>query len=348
MEIERLRGVATIITFPLVDADGDTVTGATSPDSEIDTWNDGTAPNGFTDCTNEATEIGTTGQYYLSLTAAEMDADYIIVQCKSSAKTQTILIRTKQIGIIRAGLAQSATASTIVLDAAAALGDDNPNGSLVYIVAGTGAGQSPRVITDYVTATDTATVSPDWTTTPDSTSVFVLVGSPPAPTAIAGLPAVNVTHWLGTAAATPTVAGVPEVDVTHNAGTAITAASGIQEVKVASIAANAITATAIQDDAITAAKIAANAIGASELAADAVTEIVAGVFARTYEATKMSGVTFEELTALCACALLAKVSGLDTTTGTFRNVGDSANAIVATVDADGNRSAITLTLASVR
>lgn len=67
---------------------------------------------------------------------------------------------------------------------------------------------------------------------------------------------VNTAQWLGTACATPTTAGVPEVDVTHNAGTAITAAAGIQEVKVASIAANAITATSINADAITAAKVA--------------------------------------------------------------------------------------------
>jgi hypothetical protein len=34
----------------------------------------------------------------------------------------------------------------------------------------------------------------------------------------AGVPKVDLSHWLGTAAATPTVAGVPEVDVTHVAG----------------------------------------------------------------------------------------------------------------------------------
>jgi hypothetical protein len=34
----------------------------------------------------------------------------------------------------------------------------------------------------------------------------------------AGVPKVDLSHWLGTAAATPTVAGVPEVDVTHYAG----------------------------------------------------------------------------------------------------------------------------------
>jgi len=97
MELVRQKNVATIIVFPIVDADGDLVSGAAGLDSEIDSWADGTTPDGFADCTNEATEIGSTGQYYLSLSQSEMNADYIIIQVKTStsgAKTQTILIRT--------------------------------------------------------------------------------------------------------------------------------------------------------------------------------------------------------------------------------------------------------------
>jgi len=43
---------------------------------------------------------------------------------------------------------------------------------------------------------------------------------------------------------------------------------------------------------------------------------------------------------LAACA--GKLSGAATTTNTIRDVGDAKNRIVATVDADGNRSAVTL------
>jgi uncharacterized protein YjlB len=98
MELFRDKNVATYIVFPIVDADGDPVSGASGLDSEMDAWSDGAAPDGFADCTNEATEIGSTGQYYLSLTQAEMNADYIIIQIKTTstgAKTQTILINTK-------------------------------------------------------------------------------------------------------------------------------------------------------------------------------------------------------------------------------------------------------------
>lgn len=85
--------------------------------------------------------------------------------------------------------------------------------------------------------------------------------------AVAGKPKVDVDAWLGTAAATPTVAGVPEVDLTHIGGTAATSASGIPEVKVASIANDAITANSIASDALTAAKI----------ASDVATEIQSGL-----------------------------------------------------------------------
>jgi len=94
IEVVRQKNVASYIFFPLVDADGDIVTGATGLDSEIDTFADGTAPDGFTDCTNEAIEIGSDGVYYLSLTQSEMNNDYIYIQVKSNAKTQHILIRT--------------------------------------------------------------------------------------------------------------------------------------------------------------------------------------------------------------------------------------------------------------
>jgi hypothetical protein len=98
MEIYRQKNVATRITFPIVDADGDTVTGATGLDSETTNWADGSNPGAFADCTNEATEIGSSGVYYLQLTAGEVNFDYVYIQIKTSssgAKTQHILINTR-------------------------------------------------------------------------------------------------------------------------------------------------------------------------------------------------------------------------------------------------------------
>lgn len=83
------KNTALRITFPIFDADGDLVTGATSPDSEV-SKDAGT----FADCTNEATEIATSsGMYYLELTATEMNADTVAIIVKSgSGKTTPIVL----------------------------------------------------------------------------------------------------------------------------------------------------------------------------------------------------------------------------------------------------------------
>lgn len=94
--------------------------------------------------------------------------------------------------------------------------------------------------------------------------------------------------------------------------------------------------------AIDAAAIAANALGAAELATDAVNEIRDAVFARAFAAAYGSH-TFEELVAMMSVALFAKCSGMATVTGVFRNLADTADVITATIDADGNRTAVTRT-----
>lgn len=74
-------------------------------------------------------------------------------------------------GIVDQGTAQSATSTTLVLRSAAAFADDEIIGATIYIVSATaGAGQA-RLITDYVSSTDTATVEA-WTTTPTGTIVY--------------------------------------------------------------------------------------------------------------------------------------------------------------------------------
>ena len=87
------KGVAYTVVLPILDADGDLVTAAAGLDSEI-SKDLGT----FADCTNEATEIATSsGMYYLTLTATEMNADIIAIIVKTStsgAKTTPIVIYT--------------------------------------------------------------------------------------------------------------------------------------------------------------------------------------------------------------------------------------------------------------
>jgi hypothetical protein len=207
------KNVAYRVTFPLLDADGDLVTGATGLDSEVS--KDGGT---FADCTNEATEIATSsGVYYLDLTSTEMNADTVAVIVKTSstgAKTTVLTFYPQEagdlvaavgaggltadsldatvqarLGIVAYGTAQSVTGTTIVLASASAFANDELIGAVVVITGGsTGVGQS-RMITDYVLSTDTATVD-TWTTTPTGTITYVVFAAPPASTT--SFPGVNV------------------------------------------------------------------------------------------------------------------------------------------------------------
>lgn len=291
------------LVLPILDADGDLVTGATAPDSEV-SQNQGT----FADATNEIVEIATSsGMYYLDLIATEMDTQcsaVIVKTTSAGAKTTPIVLYPKRLPVLRTGTAQAGAATTITLDSGASAKDDFYNGCYVNITNDSPAnalGQA-RLITDYVGSTKVATVESAWGTNPSVASTFEILlteeaaavrewgGSPVADTSIAGVPEVDVTHWIGTAAATPTVAGVPEVDVTHWRGTATPAehtagypivtvkdGTGTGEIDTASgkvsITDGAIVAATFGAGAITATVIATGAIDADAIAADAVTEL---------------------------------------------------------------------------
>lgn len=73
------------------------------------------------------------------------------------------------------GTAQAGASGTITLASGASAVDDAYNGRIITIVAGTGAGQAPRLISDYVGSTKVATVTPNWVTQPDNTSVYLIL-----------------------------------------------------------------------------------------------------------------------------------------------------------------------------
>lgn len=79
------------------------------------------------------------------------------------------------------------------------------------------------------------------------------------------------------------------------------------------------------------------AITAASLAADAVDKILD-------EQIGDSTITMRQSMKLLAATLVGKLSGAATTTITIRDVADSTDVVVATVDSSGNRSAITLNL----
>jgi len=83
--------------------------------------------------------------------------------------------------------------------------------------------------------------------------------------------------------------------------------------------------------------LAANVITAASIATDAGTEIANAVLA----GGDVDGYSLEQTLKLCLAALAGKLSGAATTTVTIRAADDSKNRLTATVDSDGNRSAVT-------
>lgn len=97
MEILAKRNTALYVQFPMVNNIGEFVADLDDLDSEYSYWDVGDAPSAFADCENESTENGSTGIYYLLLTAAELDYDLVDVQIKSDTadvRTQYLKIRT--------------------------------------------------------------------------------------------------------------------------------------------------------------------------------------------------------------------------------------------------------------
>lgn len=173
-------GLPWTVLFPILDADGDGVTGATGLDSEVSLNGDTPA-----DCTNEATEVGSSCQYYLTFTATEMTADIVSWVTKTSssgAKTTFGDLYPKKLPVLltsdNAGAYDSTT--TVNLGAGASALDDYYNGCIVYIYGGTGNGQV-RMITDYVGSTKIATVHVAWATNPDATSDLKIYRTEQAP-----------------------------------------------------------------------------------------------------------------------------------------------------------------------
>lgn len=201
LEIVRQKNVATYIAFPIVNASGDFVTGATGLDSEKSTWADGSAPGSFSDCTNEATEIGTNGVYYLSLTQTEMNNDYIEIQIKTTstgAKTQFILIRTTA-GAPTAVATTTTAGNTIDVASTGEVGLDFSN-----IKNATGATTLTNITVPTVTDVTNAVGVKTGT---GANQLDVTSGRIKADTV----------YWNGSAVATPDTAGYPKV--THKVGT---------------------------------------------------------------------------------------------------------------------------------
>lgn len=165
-------GVPWTIVFALLDADGDPVTGATC-DSEV-------SKNGDTgvDCTNEGTEITFTtatnkGQYYLTLTAAEMTGDIITVSIYSAtSKATVVVLYPRKLVTLTSGTSQGGAAGYITLAASTVLFNNQYNGCLCVATIDTLV--EARILQVCTQSNQQCTVTPSWNVVPDADDTYII------------------------------------------------------------------------------------------------------------------------------------------------------------------------------
>lgn len=191
-----LRGRAHRITVPIYDNDGDLFsTGLTGLAAVVS--KDGQS---FASATNSPDEIDTSGIVTLDLTASEMDARTVAIKITATnpdAKPTVIVLHPEEPGdivvnAIARGTAQAGGQNSITLASGESSVNDFHKFNVVWIVGGTGAGQS-RVITGYDGTTKVATVH-DWAVQPDNTSEYVIL-----PLGIRGLTEAEVSQAVNDA-----------------------------------------------------------------------------------------------------------------------------------------------------
>lgn len=318
------------LVFPILDADGDLVTGAAGLDSER-SIDQGT----FADCTNEATEIATSsGMYYLDVTGAETTCKACAVIVKTSttgAKTTPMVLYPRRLPQLETGTAQAGAAGTITLASGASAKDDFYNGLFVGITNDTpsGAQYQLRRIIDYVGSTKVATIESNWGTNPSSSSTYEIL-----------IPeGFDSKAWAGTKVADPTTSGIPDVNVLSIAANAITAAAiAANAIGSSELASGAITTATFAAGAIDAAALAANCITSSELANSAIDAILNRAITEGYAADGAAPSIAQALSLLIALLSEFSISG---TTLTAKKLDGSTTAATFTLNDGTSPTSIT-------
>jgi energy-coupling factor transporter ATP-binding protein EcfA2 len=108
---------------------------------------------------------------YAADTVATVTRDWAVAPDNTS---KFIVVGADWPAILEAGTAQAGGVATITLDATSSATDDIYKNNFVMITGGTGAGQT-RLIGAYNGTSKVATVVPNWTTNPDSTSIYQIL-----------------------------------------------------------------------------------------------------------------------------------------------------------------------------
>jgi len=205
-------------------------------------------------------------------------------------------------------------------------------GASVLLSSGTGTGQislsSGAVL---LQATQTGVTIPTVTTVGSvSGAVGSVTGAVGSVTGAVGSVTGNVTGSVGSLAAQA------KADVNAEADTAISDAALATAANLATVAGyldTEVAAIKAKTDLIPAAPAATGDIPTAAANAAALMDLSNGI---------ETSITPRQALRLILAASAGKLSGAATTTVTIRNVGDSKNRITATVDSDGNRSAVTV------
>ena len=246
---------------------------------------------------------------------------------------------------LRIATAQTGAAGSITLDASASSVNDFYDGNIISIASGTGAGQS-KIIASYVGATKVATITENWATNPDATSVFVIsrlgdvevgVNNDKTGYSLAANQAVNVTQVDGSALSTHT-AGMFPSDLRNIVGAAVSATLaqlGVNVVNMNGVAATAI--TTINANQGTTQPINFTGTAGSALTKSDVVDI-AGAAVST--STAQLGVNIVQITADATSASNLKAQ-FDGTTGVLGNTFPSRQDQLSTIASTGAATNVT-------
>lgn len=177
------KNTAFRMTFPVYDTSGALKSSLASADSEISL--DGAA---FADCTNEVTEIGSTGFYYIDLTSGEMNADTVAYKLTGTdINALTAVIYPEEAGDYRAavtsigaGVITAASIDTGAIDADAIAADAGTEiGTAVWASAA-------RTLTAATNITSTG-----GTTVPQTGDSFARLGAPAGASVSADIDAIS-------------------------------------------------------------------------------------------------------------------------------------------------------------
>jgi hypothetical protein len=329
----------------------------------------GTTSAGATNAIVEIDSVNMAGAYYWEPTAAELDTEGLLEATITPASCAPAVVRAMIVGgpsygIVSRGTLSAGAANTFTL------GGDLANvkpGDTLFVL-----GKGTEVIATYNSGTGAGTTKTNAGINNFATSDIYEVWTGPTPYPLGatdiGTGAIGATQIaagaltssaFATGAITSTVLAPGAITSTVLANNAITssilAANAIGSSQLATgaitstqFAAGAINAAAIASAALTTAKFGSGAIDSTVLNATAITAINTALLGTAFS-SNMGSLTLQQIIALTYLACIGKVSGLSSSGGTavVRNAADLANAISLTIDANGNRTASSVTVASL-